>query len=171
MSALDDGGRITDEGRALRALPLPPRLARMVVDAARENAGELAADIAVHRDRARAWRQRCRCHASASISFGAIARERDEGAAEWRSVGRKKPATAAATDGDASVGAIFSLAYPDRVAKNRGGGQGGFLLANGRGATLDPALSLAREPFIVAAELSGTRRAGAHSARGTDLAP
>ncbi len=59
-------------------------------------------------------------------------------------------------DGEASVGALLALAYPDRVAKGRGGGQGGFLLANGRGATLDPALSLAREPFIVAAELSGT---------------
>ena len=33
LGALDDG-RITDEGHALRRLPLPPRLARMVVDAA-----------------------------------------------------------------------------------------------------------------------------------------
>ena len=39
-------GRITEEGRKLRALPLPPRLARMVVDAAAEGAGELAAGIA-----------------------------------------------------------------------------------------------------------------------------
>src|SRR2546421_5056928 len=41
-----DGSRITAEGHALRRLPLPPRLARMVVDAAREGAGALAADIA-----------------------------------------------------------------------------------------------------------------------------
>ena len=45
LGALDDG-RITAEGHALRRLPLPPRLARMVVDAAREGAGALAADIA-----------------------------------------------------------------------------------------------------------------------------
>src|SRR5882724_3197234 len=45
LGALDDG-RITSEGHALRRLPLPPRLARMVVDAAREGAGALAADIA-----------------------------------------------------------------------------------------------------------------------------
>src|SRR5581483_11840668 len=45
LTALDDG-RITDEGEALRRLPLPPRLARMVVDAAREGAGALAADAA-----------------------------------------------------------------------------------------------------------------------------
>jgi ATP-dependent helicase HrpB len=55
-----------------------------------------------------------------------------------------------------SVGALLALAYPDRISKNRGGGQGAFLLANGRGAMLDPALALAREPFIVVADLSGT---------------
>ena len=38
LGALDADGRITAEGRKLRALPLPPRLARMVVDAAREGA-------------------------------------------------------------------------------------------------------------------------------------
>ena len=46
LGAIDAQGRITDEGRKLRALPLPPRLARMVVDAAAEGAGELAAQIA-----------------------------------------------------------------------------------------------------------------------------
>ena len=34
LGAIDGDGRITDEGRRLRRLPLPPRLARMVVDAA-----------------------------------------------------------------------------------------------------------------------------------------
>ena len=34
LGAIDGDGRITEEGRRLRALPLPPRLARMVVDAA-----------------------------------------------------------------------------------------------------------------------------------------
>ena len=46
LGAIDAQGRITEEGRRLRALPLPPRLARMVVDAASEGAGELAAQIA-----------------------------------------------------------------------------------------------------------------------------
>src|SRR3954469_17357225 len=35
LGALDDTDRITDEGKALRALALPPRLARMIVDSAR----------------------------------------------------------------------------------------------------------------------------------------
>ncbi|MGP9813181.1 ATP-dependent helicase HrpB [Rhodopseudomonas sp. NSM] len=46
LGALDADGRITDEGRALRAMALPPRLARMIVDAARQGHGEEAAEIA-----------------------------------------------------------------------------------------------------------------------------
>ncbi len=60
LGAIDGDGRITDEGRKLRRLPLPPRLARMVVDAAAEGA-------ALHRRRdrradrrARPRRRRCR---------------------------------------------------------------------------------------------------------------
>ncbi|MDB5629656.1 MAG: ATP-dependent helicase HrpB, partial [Tardiphaga sp.] len=46
LGALDGDGRITDEGRALRALALPPRLARMIVDAGRLGSGAEAAEIA-----------------------------------------------------------------------------------------------------------------------------
>jgi ATP-dependent helicase HrpB len=56
---------------------------------------------------------------------------------------------------EVSAGAILALAYPDRIAKNRGAAAG-FLLANGRGAGLDPASPLAREPFLAVAELTGT---------------
>ena len=46
LGAIDGDGRITAEGKALNALPLPPRLARMVIDAAREGAARAAAEIA-----------------------------------------------------------------------------------------------------------------------------
>jgi ATP-dependent helicase HrpB len=46
LGALDGDGRITAEGNSLRALALPPRLARMIVDSHRLGAGEEAADIA-----------------------------------------------------------------------------------------------------------------------------
>ena len=58
ISALDGDGRITDEGRAIAGLALPPRLARMVVDAARAGEGGIASEIAVVADRTRA-RRRC----------------------------------------------------------------------------------------------------------------
>ena len=46
LGALDSDVAITDEGKAIRNLPLPPRLARMVLDAGRLGAGETAAEIA-----------------------------------------------------------------------------------------------------------------------------
>ena len=46
LGALDADGRITAEGNSLRALALPPRLARMIVDSHRLGAGEEAAEIA-----------------------------------------------------------------------------------------------------------------------------
>jgi len=55
--------------------------------------------------------------------------------------------------GEMSVGAILSLAYPDRIAKSRG--KGAFTLVNGRGGNVDQASPLAREPFIAVAELTG----------------
>jgi ATP-dependent helicase HrpB len=62
----------------------------------------------------------------------------------------------APSGGMLSVGAILALAYPDRVAKSRGGGGGAFLLANGRGANVDPASALAREPYLAVAEIVGS---------------
>jgi ATP-dependent helicase HrpB len=200
LGALDEDGRITDEGRSLRALPLPPRLARMVVDAAREGTGDMAAQIAVlvterglggndvdlthrldqfRRDRSRrADEARGMARRWAALSSprtrsapSPLAGEGWGGGADEDNTPPSRPPSLSASAGDlprkgggdattstkqASVGALLALAYPDRIAKNRGGGQGAFLLANGRGAVLDPALALAREPFIVAADLSGT---------------
>jgi ATP-dependent helicase HrpB len=51
-------------------------------------------------------------------------------------------------------GALLALAFPERVAKSRDGA-GGFLLANGRGAVLDPSEALAREAWITVGELGG----------------
>ena len=61
--------------------------------------------------------------------------------------------------GETSPGSLLALAYPDRIAKNRGGGGGGFLLANGRGGMIDVASALVREPFLAVAELTGAAAA------------
>ncbi|MFG3757306.1 hypothetical protein, partial [Klebsiella pneumoniae] len=49
-------------------------------------------------------------------------------------------------------------AFPDRVARNRGNGS--FVLANGRGAAIEPTSALARAPFVAVAELTGTAAQG-----------
>ena len=53
-----------------------------------------------------------------------------------------------------SPGATLLLAYPDRVAKARGA-HGHFVLANGRGGTIDATDSLASAQFLVVADLQG----------------
>ena len=54
----------------------------------------------------------------------------------------------------ASPAALLALAYPERIAKNRGK-RGSFLLANGRAGILDVAHPLAAAPYLVVAELQG----------------
>src|SRR5690606_37480271 len=57
-------------------------------------------------------------------------------------------------------GELLAQAYPDRIGRLRPGQPGRFLLRNGRGAQMPAAHVLAREQWIVAAELDD---AGAES--------
>jgi ATP-dependent helicase HrpB len=158
IGAIDENGRITDEGRKLRALPLPPRLARMVVDAAAQGAGEIAATIAaVLTERGLGGNDVDLGHRLEDFR-----RDRSRRAEDARAMVRRWAATAGnrEKDNELSPGALLALAYPDRVARNRGGGGGAFLLANGRGGMIDPASSLARETYLVVAELAGAAAAG-----------
>ena len=86
------------------------------------------------------------------------AREARAMAARWAEVGSVPSPISGG--GDVSVGTLIALAFPERIAKNRGSGTDAFLLANGRGANLDPALPLAREPFLAVAELAGSATQG-----------
>jgi ATP-dependent helicase HrpB len=160
LDAVDGDGRITAEGRALRQLPLPPRLARMVVDAAKENAAPLAAEIAALIGE----RGLGGDDVDLRARLDALHRDRSPRGRDARAMAQRWAATASegkdADDNDVSAGALLALAYPERIAKNRGGGSGAFLLVNGRGATIDAASALAREPFLAVAELAGTAAAG-----------
>jgi ATP-dependent helicase HrpB len=157
LGALDATGRITDEGRKLRALPLPPRLARMVVDAATEGAGSLAAEIAaVLTERGLGGDDPDLRH-----RIDQFRRDRSARAQDVRAMARRWADTAGGKGGggEQTIGSLLALAYPDRVAKNRGGGNGAFVLANGRGGNVDAGSSLAREPFLAVAELTGSAAA------------
>jgi len=53
---------------------------------------------------------------------------------------------------------MLALAFPDRVARNRGSGS--FVLANGRGAAVNQTSALAKAPFIAVGELTGVAAQG-----------
>ena len=160
LGALDDDGRITAEGKSLRALALPPRLARMIVDSHRLGAGEEAADIAA------ILTERGLGGDSVDLDFrlDQFRRDRSPRASSARGLAQRWAQQVASTEGrpgaDASpsIGIMLALAFPDRVARNRGNGS--FVLANGRGAAVDQTSSLARAPYIAVAELTGTAAHG-----------
>lgn len=156
LDALDDEGRITAEGKSLRALALPPRLARMIVDAAREGAGEQAALIAAILTE--------RGLGGDSVDLDArldnFRRDRSPRAQGARQLAQRWMAQVKSSPFDAplSTGMILALAFPDRIARNRG--KASFTLANGRGASVEQTSVLAREPYLAVAELTGTAASG-----------
>jgi ATP-dependent helicase HrpB len=160
LGALDADGRITAEGKSLRALALPPRLARMIVDSHRLGAGAEAAEIAA------ILTERGLGGDSVDLDFrlDQFRRDRSPRASSARDLARRWASQVAASDGapdevtSPSTGVMLALAFPDRVARNRGNGS--FVLANGRGAAVDQASALARAPYIAVAELTGTAANG-----------
>ncbi len=132
LGAVDGDGLLTEKGRKMAALPMHPRLASMCLECGRdaaplaalleEGGGSRETDI-----RARPRTRRVELLAKRFASH--------------------LPATAA----DASIGAMLSFAYPDRIGKNRG--RGSFQMTSGRGAFLEREDPLAREPYLVCCEL------------------
>ena len=157
IQALDAHGDLTPHGKALADMPLPPRLAHMVVRGAASGQAREAAEIAavlteqglggkdvdlrrrletLHRDRSPRARD-----AMALVERWARAAGRP---LEGRNGGAK----------ELEVGLMLAEAYPERVAKARGK-PGEFQLAGGRGVYLEPTDPLAREPWLAVGELGG----------------
>jgi len=160
LGAIDGDGRITEEGCRLRQLPLPPRLARMVVDAGAAGEAEQAAEIAALIGE----RGLGGDDLDLRERLNTLARDRSARARDARAMAQRWAEIAGAPNtsksAELSVGALIALAYPERIAKNRGGGSGAFLLANGRGANAGTASPLAREQFLAVAELTGAAAQG-----------
>lgn len=156
LGALAADGRITADGRALQALPLPPRLARMVVVAARFDQAREAAELAALLVE-RGLGGDAPDLAERAERFG---RERGGRAADMRRLAEgwarlAEKASPPGRDAPGSTGFLLALAYPDRIARLRAPGSGQYLLASGRGAALEPTQRLAREPWIVVADMTG----------------
>ena len=165
LGAIDADGGITASGRRLRALPLPPRLARMVVSGAERGVAREAAlvatllverglggDAADLEDRLDRFRRDGSRRAADS-------RRLAESWARVATTGMAAPTDRPGDEPD-DIGRLVATAYPDRIARARGA-PGDYVMANGRGARLEPHLALARSPYLAVAEIAG----GAASAR------
>ncbi|MSP67509.1 MAG: ATP-dependent helicase HrpB [Alphaproteobacteria bacterium] len=151
LSALDDAGRITGEGRAMAALPLHPRLAHMVLRGKAIGRGALAADLAALLSERDTLGER----GDADIQTRLERLAAPGGAHGVRAVARQIRRLARISgepEGTAGTGVLIALAYPDRVAAGRGGR---FLLAGGGGAVVAPHDALAGAEFLAIATLDG----------------
>jgi ATP-dependent helicase HrpB len=155
LGALDDDGRITAHGKAMAALPLEPRLAHMLLHAAKNGAEDEAAEIALllqerglggrgedllqrldrwHRDRSP------RAEASRKL------------AGSWA---RRVRPTAETTENSPPAGAILAEGFPDNVARRRDASGEQWLAAGGRGLRLAPDSSLIRAEWLAVGEAQG----------------
>jgi ATP-dependent helicase HrpB len=152
LGALDGKGRPTPHGQAIADLPLPPRLAHMLIEAEARGWGATGAEIAVLLSerglggadadldlRLRRWRGEKGKRAEAARGL----------ARNWlRLLGGTK-------SGEGEAGACVALAFPDRVARRRDASGADWISVGGRGFRLDPASPLAREPWLAVAEVGG----------------
>lgn len=129
LGALDCDGRLTPRGEKMAKLPMHPRLANMILSGGDP---ELAA----------------------VLEEGVRGRETDirfvKRTSRIKELARRFARFAAAA-APASEGAMLALAYPDRIAKNRGNGT--FRMVTGHGAFFERDDPMAKEPYVVCCEL------------------
>lgn len=167
LGALDPAGVPTSTGRSMLALPLHPRLARMVVAAPEDDKG-LACVIAAVLDERDVLRGRAdELPSDLALRVRVVCGQDHHERADRRDVGRIRDRAAdIARRAGVSIdladvaaehtGAVLALAFPDRVAvRRRQAGQ--FQMRTGNGAWVAPTDELANERFVVAADLDGNR--------------
>lgn len=195
LCALDPKGMITALGREMADLPTHPRLARLLVEAHREHASALGCDIAAllgERDifgrdgregrregtasdlidrleALEAWRRNGTTAMFPGIDRGGCAAV-ERAATYWR---RQLHVNKGSVSHDpVLIGRLLAVAWPDRIAFAREAGDGGYLLANGKGARLSPRSAVHNEPCIVAVVVEGGGQGDGkiHLASALDLA-
>lgn len=154
LEAIDADGRPTAHGRAMATLPLPPRLAHMMLRAGEHRLAGVAAEVAVLLSerglggndadlelRLRRWRGE--------------RGQRSEGArrlaARWRGLVAKAPDQPR----DDALATCVALAFPDRIARRRDSSGEHWASVGGRGFRLDPTSPLARAEWLAVAETGG----------------
>ena len=150
--AIDDSRQVTGHGKALARLPLPPNLAHMVVRAASGGQGEDAAMLALlMQERGLGGRGD-----DLELRLERFRTESGRRAASARRLATKIAGMAkTGSGGSLSVGAMLSLAFPERVSKRRDAKGENWLSAMGRGLRLDAESPLASADWLAVAELQG----------------
>ncbi|MFE8008401.1 ATP-dependent helicase HrpB [Streptomyces sp. NPDC057418] len=162
VGAVDAAGRVTDRGVRMSRLGLHPRLARALLDGADEVGGRQAAEVV-----ALLSEEPPREYGDDLAAALRTARRGGDGyAARWRQEVRRLSSSLGRAGGrgssdDTAAGLVAALAFPERVARARGGGA--FLMVSGTGAELRDGSGLRSAPWLAVAVAD--RPAHAASAR------
>lgn len=183
LGAVDRDGRATGHGRRLAAIPAEPRLARALLDGARAAGARAAAEVVALVSSDLRPEGADLTAALASLRTPTSRREREGAAARWHQEVRRFEELAAAAGaaqgtvppesaagpritGEAVVGAVVGLAWPERLARRVTTDTGGesYLLASGTRAGLPPGSTLSGSEWLAVAEVT---RTDGRSAAGT----
>ena len=165
LDMLDTAGAITDHGKAARELGIHPRLAHMVLRASAFGLGGPAAALAAlleERDLLGPGAG-ADMHERVRVFYGER-RDRAQDVARLKAVRQSASRISGSQPADTQVpsetevGRLLALAYPDRIARRRPGKAPRYQLSNGKGAALREDDPLARNDWLVAAELDGRAR-------------
>ncbi|GAB2766440.1 ATP-dependent helicase HrpB [Amycolatopsis magusensis] len=142
LGATDDGGEVTERGRRMAALGLHPRLARALLDGARQVGARSAAEVVALLDNG----------ASLTDVDAELRRLRDTGDQRWR---REAQRLAKLVDGgpekpDSAL--VVALAHPERLARRRAAGTPVYLMAGGTAAELGPGSGLTDAEWLAIGE-------------------
>jgi len=166
LGALDPQGAVTTHGKAMARLPLHPRLAHMAIRAKAHGLGAEACALAAliaERDplsgpnamRDADLRHRLDLVGESRASAPPPGSEIREATRRRIRESAKQIRRLIGIDDhpldSSAAGALAALAYPDRLAQKRA--VGGFRLANGRGAAVQPEDPLAREEWLAVASV------------------
>ncbi|MFD4340967.1 ATP-dependent helicase HrpB [Streptomyces anulatus] len=151
IGAVGGGGRVTERGARMSRLGLHPRLARALLDGAREAGARRAAEVValLSEEPPREYGD------DLAAALRTARRGQDGYAARWKQeVRRLSGQVEGAGSGesrsdDAVVGLVAALAFPERVARARG--DGAFLMASGTGAELRDSSRLRSAPWLAVA--------------------
>ncbi|MBR2837168.1 MAG: ATP-dependent helicase HrpB [Kiritimatiellae bacterium] len=147
LGALGPDGRLTRKGERMSSMPMHPRLANMILGGGDPMLAAVLEEGGRSRETDIRYVPRTGRIRELAKRFS---RRGDSPPAAWgQSPGGVGTGPAAAWG--QSPGGMLALAYPDRIAKNRGNGT--FIMTNGRGAFLPTDDPLATEPYIVACRL------------------
>ena len=151
LGAIDQDGALTALGSEMARLPLPPRLGALVAGAPTPQERALAAEIA-------ALAGERGMGGNSPDLRDRLAGFRRDGSPRARSLKAQAKAWGKGAAPDGNLASLLARAWPDQIARKRPGSTSGYLMASGRAAMLPETEALAKQDWLVIADLGGAAK-------------